>query len=106
LAVYSLNALPVTSSKPIPTNVNDIATRTMANWNTSMPMFVADGSAGDPASLGIPILLANATVSGTDYTAAVNAENTFLFETAPRTSDGAVSHRVNEVQLWSDFIAM
>jgi len=69
-------------------------------------MFCEDGSAADPASLGISILLANATMPGVNYMSAVDDQNRWLFEVAPRTSDGAVSHRVSEVQLWSDFMAM
>ena len=69
-------------------------------------MFTADGSAADPASLGIAILLANATLANVDYMGAVQDENQWLFLEAPRTPDGAISHRVSEVQLWSDFVAM
>lgn len=70
-------------------------------------MFVSDTSAADPASLGIAILLANATLGDSvDYTAAVESENEWLMQGALRTSDGAISHRVAEVQLWSDFVSM
>ena len=30
----------------------------------------------------------------------------FLFTSVPHTDDGAISHRVEKLQLWSDFVAM
>ena len=90
----------------VPTESNTIAEITIAQRPADTLMFCEDGSAADPASLGISILLANATMPGVNYMSAVNDQNRWLFEVAPRTSDGAVSHRVSEVQLWSDFMAM
>lgn len=69
-------------------------------------MFCVDQSAADPASLGVSIILANATQSSVDYMADVREENEYLYFHAPRTADGALSHRVAELQLWSDFMAM
>ena len=69
-------------------------------------MFCADGSAADPASLGVSILIANQTLQDVDYMSQVDDENEWLFQKAPRTSDGAISQRVEQVQLWSDFVAM
>ena len=69
-------------------------------------MFCADRSAGDPASLGISILLANHTLGDVDYMSAVMEQNEWLLRVAPRTDDGAISQRVADVQLWSDFLAM
>lgn len=67
-----------------------------------------EGSAADPASLGMVVLLANWTGQGLndglDYAAAATGQLDFLFEDVPKTSDGAISHRTEEVQLWSAFI--
>jgi len=64
----------------------------------------SDGSAGDPASIGISILLANWTGqtngNGTNFASAVRDQLDFLLNVAPRTPDGAISHRVSIVQLW------
>ncbi|KAL1701744.1 stretch-activated Ca2+-permeable channel component-domain-containing protein [Schizophyllum commune] len=54
---------------------------------------MADGSAGDPASNLVAVLLADWT--GQDGGARV-----------AKTGDGAISHRVEPVSLWSDFISM
>jgi hypothetical protein len=61
-------------------------------------------SAGDPASLGVSVLLASWTGmwarDGLDYAGAAQGQFDFLLEEVPRTEDGAISHLVDEVQLW------
>lgn len=104
LAVFYNPAVPIVSGH-VPEESNAIAQYTITNRPVGTMMFCEDGSAGDPASLGISVLLANHTLD-VDYMSAVNDENEYLFVHAPRTSDGAISHRVSEVQLWSDFVAM
>lgn len=69
-------------------------------------MLTEDGSAADPASLGVAVLLANATLANVDYMPDIDQQNEWLLVVAPRTVDGALSHRVSQVQLWSDFIYM
>jgi hypothetical protein len=60
-----------------------------------------DGSAADPASIGVAVLLANWTgQAGEDYADAAKDQLEFLQFSVPKTSDGAISHRVSEVQLW------
>lgn len=65
---------------------------------------VQDGSAADPASLGVAVLLANWTgqgiSDGLDYAGAALDQLEFLLLKVPRTHDGAISHRVDQVQLW------
>ena len=104
LSVFYNPAVPIIAGH-VPTESNAIAEYTIANRPVGTLMFCEDGSAGDPASLGISVLLANHTMD-VDYMSAVNDENEFLFNHAPRTADGAISHRVSEVQLWSAFVAM
>ncbi|TFK19615.1 Six-hairpin glycosidase [Coprinopsis marcescibilis] len=71
---------------------------------------MSDGSAADPASNGITVLLANWTGldnKNVDYEAAARNQLDFLFSDAvPRTQEGAISHRVDQLQLWSDFVYM
>ncbi|WRT70037.1 uncharacterized protein IL334_007031 [Kwoniella shivajii] len=72
---------------------------------------LTDGAAGDPASLGIAILLANAStnnqqVKGVGYGDAATAELDYLLYDVPRTSSGAISHRADQAQLWSDSVYM
>jgi hypothetical protein len=102
--VFYNPAIPIVPGY-IPTESNTIAQYTIANKPADSLMFVQDLSAGDPASLGVSILLANHTLD-VNYTSAVNQQNDYLLRVAPRTEDGALSHRVRDVQLWSDFLAM
>jgi hypothetical protein len=63
-----------------------------------------DGSAGDPASVGIAVLLANWTQQqqdNEDYARAATAQVDYLLgPKVPKTIDGAISHRVDQLQLW------
>merc|ERR1712093_27654 len=106
LSVFHDPTIPISPLAGIPTEVNAIAQYTIANKPSDTLMFCEDASAADPASLGVSILLANVTVEAVDYMAAVEQENSWLLTHAPRASDGAISHRVAEVQLWSDFVSM
>ncbi|KAJ7063320.1 Six-hairpin glycosidase-like protein [Mycena amicta] len=82
--------------------------------NSSGPasLVSGDGAAGDPAAIGVAVLLANWTgqgsgrVDGLDYAGAAANEVDYLLNVAPRTSDGAISHRAAQVQLWSDNVYM
>lgn len=69
---------------------------------TGQPLFLGDLSAGDPASIGVAVLIANWTrLGGLDYAGAATAQLEYLFgPEVPKTSDGAISHRVEQVQLW------
>jgi len=108
------------------TDVLQIAKQTVVNMGivgnstfvadpTPKPLVGNDGSSGDPASLGAAVLLANWTfsalgsttngagngsVSQAEYAAAAEAQLRYLLEVVPRTSDGAISHRANQAQLW------
>ncbi|KAE8538351.1 hypothetical protein D1P53_004703 [Cryptococcus gattii VGV] len=117
------------SSSPIPLpdkfDENDIkdvvgvAEVTMSNrppTNTSAAAhggstLLEDDAAGDPASLGVTILLANAStgnaqVNGVSYGDAAREELNYLLYDVPKTSAGAISHRADQVQLWSDSVYM
>ncbi|KAI0091904.1 Six-hairpin glycosidase [Irpex rosettiformis] len=83
-------------------------TRDQKNVNT-LTLIDGDGAVGDPASLGVSILLANWTRSNlSDLSFAQDARQqlTYLTDIAPRTDDGAISHRNDQVQLWADFVYM
>ena len=68
---------------------------------------MADGAAGDPMSNGISVLLANATYpSDPRYNTAFHEQLDFIEHTVPRDANGAISHRVDEVQLWADSVFM
>ncbi|KDE05894.1 hypothetical protein MVLG_03707 [Microbotryum lychnidis-dioicae p1A1 Lamole] len=71
---------------------------------------IKGGAAGDPASLGYAWMIAQATTTdeGTQerLERMIEAEVEWLLEKVPRTMDGAISHRKEVTQLWSDFIYM
>lgn len=92
--------------------LNVVANRSRSNGDVegAQPL-MQDGSAADPASNGVAVLLANwtefagsLTDSGgggdVDYEGAAKDQLDFLFDKVPKTDDGAISHRVSEVQLW------
>ncbi|KAH8985376.1 hypothetical protein EDB92DRAFT_1787721, partial [Lactarius akahatsu] len=66
---------------------------------TGQPLILGDGSAGNPASIGIAVLIANWTgLCGENYAAVATTQVEYLFGPAvPKTEDGAISHRVSEV---------
>jgi len=116
-SVFSHSALPPPSSVPgsltsalqpffdIAQSV--VASRAVSNNVTSPQPLMHDASAADPASIGVAVLLANWTgQGGEDYAGAAKDQLDFLQTSVPRTSDGAISHRVSQVQLWSDFVYM
>ncbi|KAH0835728.1 Six-hairpin glycosidase-like protein [Lanmaoa asiatica] len=88
-----------------------VANRSISNGNITGPQpLIQDSSAGDPASIGVAVLLANwtgqGTLDGLDYSGAAQDQLEFLFQIAPKTQDGAISHRMDQVQLWSDSVYM
>ncbi|WVQ94887.1 hypothetical protein IAU59_001972 [Kwoniella sp. CBS 9459] len=97
----------------------DIAQVTMENRPASSNAITSlngstlleDGAAGDPASLGIAVLLANATtdnaqVNEVGYGDAATAELNYLLHSVPKAPNGAISHRTDQAQLWSDSVYM
>jgi hypothetical protein len=79
-----------------------VAGRAASNQNATGPQpLILDGSAADPASIGVAVLLANWTgQGGEDYAGAAKDQLDYLQFRVPRTSDGAISHRTSEVELW------
>jgi rhamnogalacturonyl hydrolase YesR len=70
---------------------------------------IEDGAVGDPASLGVGVILRNWTRTDTNnsiYSFYAGQQAGYLIHKAPRTKDDAVSHRNDQVQLWSDFVSM
>ncbi|KAJ7162598.1 hypothetical protein C8R43DRAFT_1086475 [Mycena crocata] len=63
-----------------------------------------DGAVGDPASLGVSAVLLGKT--NTTYDDAVTEEIDYITHSAPRWSNGAISHRTDVAELWADFIYM
>ncbi|KAJ3505924.1 hypothetical protein NLJ89_g7157 [Agrocybe chaxingu] len=113
LSVFNTSAFPPSSrlsGSAIPTDVLNIANKTVsAKPADSLPLIPNQGSAADPASIGVAVLLANWTRTDTRNSAfadAASGQLEYLLDHAPRSPTGAISHRANEVQLWADFVYM
>lgn len=103
-AVFASGALVATSPRPY--TVESI----IATWYAKLPSDatqfaeVSGGAAGDPASLGVPWIVAEAS-AGSDtqaYADIVKSEINYLTKSVPRSSSGAISTRPPDetVQLW------
>ncbi|KAG2088566.1 uncharacterized protein F5147DRAFT_726818 [Suillus discolor] len=88
---------------------NIVVARSLSNITGPQPL-IADTSAGDPASIGVSVLLANWTgqgaLDGLDYAGAAQDQLHYLFQNVSKTKDGAFSRRVDQLQLWSDCVYM
>jgi hypothetical protein len=73
---------------------------------TSSPALLIpqDGSPADPASIGVAVMLANWTGQqrndGLNYAQAAENQFNYLLMNVSRTSDGAISHKSDQLQLW------
>lgn len=101
--------LPPSNSNP-PSSLNDVfaiarnvVSELGPTGTTPEPFIVGDDTVGDPPSVGVAIILANWTnqqsSDGQNYAQAIRNQFNYLY-TIPRTSDGAISHRTNQLQLW------
>jgi len=112
LSVFSGNSLPparrlFTSSYP--TDVVQIATNVVKNKPNDSLALMQDATVGDPASIGPSVVLANWTrndTSDNSFSVAAGSQLNYILNYSPHTSDGAISHRSEQVQLWSDFVYM
>jgi len=113
LSVFESSAFPPPSELNTtwtPTDVFAIVENTLSDKPASSgPLFANQGSAADPASLGTAVLLANWTrqdLGDLSLSRAAGGQLDYLLNDAPRADSGAISHRSNYVQLWSDFVYM
>ncbi|EKM59355.1 uncharacterized protein PHACADRAFT_249789 [Phanerochaete carnosa HHB-10118-sp] len=114
LSVFRSTAFPPPSSLSLAvgntTAMMNIAVTTVRTKPAdSLTLINGDGAVGDPASLGVAVLLANWTrsdLADQSFAQAARSELVYLTQIAPRTSDGAISHRASQVQLWADFVYM
>ncbi|KAJ7097915.1 Six-hairpin glycosidase [Mycena belliarum] len=117
-SVFSATPLPPPTS--VPSNATSAiapvfsiahnVVKALNKSSTPQPLISDDGAAGDPPAIGVAVLLANWTGQGAsdglDYAAAAKSQLDYVLDVVPRTSDGAISHRAAQVQLWSDSVYM
>ncbi|TFY55339.1 hypothetical protein EVG20_g9357 [Dentipellis fragilis] len=118
LSVFSPNSIPPPRKLPAHENANDvlqIAEQVVANKAPgSLPLIDGDGAVGDPASIGSAVLLRNWTrpdLKDTSFSDAAAGQLQYLLEDAPRTPEGAISHRESQqtaslVDCRADFVYM
>jgi hypothetical protein len=98
-------------TNPLAISVINLAAAVVSTKNASLLPLIADTSSGDPASIGVGVLLSAETVgsaggqgswnvTGPQFGTAAAEQIRYLMEVAPRTIDGAISHRADQVQLW------
>jgi len=110
LAVFHPHSIPPpthNSKNTIPaavwTTVTSITAKETANDTV---LIDGAGAAGDPASVGPAIMLANTVEHNSTWTWDIQKELNHLLTQVPRSADGGISQRENEVQFWSDFMYM
>ncbi|SCV72972.1 BQ2448_6897 [Microbotryum intermedium] len=119
LTVFDPNVFPLpnasstkVSREAYPSSSNRIVLEWLKKLQPGDEQFavIEGGAAGDPASLGYAWIVAELTArhrrTKGRLDAALQAEVNYLLTQVPRTEDGAMSHRSEEVQLWSDFVYM
>ncbi|CAE6479797.1 unnamed protein product [Rhizoctonia solani] len=114
-SVYGDNFVTPPKSLPKSVDISKILKITDQILLTRPPgvlSFMPDQAAGDPPSLGVSMLFANWTVRSPSYTNSSNYANAIIDQLnysltrAPRAPNGAISHRADQVQLWSDSVYM
>ncbi|KAJ3574544.1 hypothetical protein NP233_g1709 [Leucocoprinus birnbaumii] len=113
LSVFNQSAFPPPARLNSTLNATDvlsIANRTVSTRPANtMPLITNQGSSADPASIGVAVLLANWTrpdMRNHAYSDAATDQLTYLLKNVSRSDSGAISHRNDQTQLWSDFIYM
>ncbi|KAG8847053.1 hypothetical protein FRB96_001703 [Tulasnella sp. 330] len=118
MSVYGATGVPpprsVTTDNDMDniTSVLQIANYVIAIRPSGIEALMNDSSVGDPVSVGVAVMMANWTQASrpdealNDYNTPLIEQMNYLLYDAPRTVDGAISHRSEQVQVWSDFVYM
>ncbi|KAG9093439.1 hypothetical protein FRC06_011527 [Ceratobasidium sp. 370] len=115
LSVFGNSAIPPParlSTGENATMVLAITDRVVQTRPPGVLSFMPDQAAGDPPSLGVSILLANytarslASTNSSAYDTAITDQLNYILTQVPRAPNGAISHRADQVQLWSDSVYM
>ncbi|KAK7031696.1 unsaturated rhamnogalacturonyl hydrolase YesR [Favolaschia claudopus] len=102
LSVFGANPFPVAAQTTSSVKALAFAAKKIIIGSTGLSN--GDGSTGDPASLGVSAVMLGKTDKKFADAAAVQVA--YLVDSAPRFSNGAISHRANKAVLWADFMYM
>jgi len=75
----------------------------------TLPLVDGDGASGDPASLGVAVLVAAATSDkerSAYFQKLADGQLDWLLHHVPVSKEGAISQRDKELQFWSDYMYM
>lgn len=115
LSVYSDTVLPLDpkANLPYPAELFTIIDPILRRRAPGIGPIIVDDAAGDPASLLIGVMVMGATVKNSPYgwdqayyNQVAKDQIDFLLRKIRRSKEGAVSHRVKELQLWDDTLFM
>ncbi|EGG09920.1 uncharacterized protein MELLADRAFT_95282 [Melampsora larici-populina 98AG31] len=115
LSVYSDTQLPLNpkANLPYPAELFTIIDPILQRRAPGIGPIIVDDAAGDPASLLIGVMVMGATVKNSPYgwdqayyNQVAKDQIDFLLQKIRRSKEGAVSHRVKELQLWDDNLFM
>ena len=91
------------------TATNHVSSNTSNTTQLAAPL-LPNSAAGDPPSTGFAIILANLTgraqQDNLPYAEAATSQLQYLLTSVPKTQDGAISHRPEQLQLWADYVYM
>ncbi|KAG6910735.1 hypothetical protein DXG01_008267 [Tephrocybe rancida] len=104
LSVFGSSSFPVPTVQKKDVKALAYAADKITLGNGVNSLSDGDGAVGDPASLGVSAILLGKT--DPKYAEAARQTADFMINSAPRYSNGAISQRVSEPELWADFMYM
>jgi hypothetical protein len=97
-SVYGSEPFPVPTIKPEDSKSLSYAKQKIVIGTGQNALSDGDGAVGDPASLGVSAVLLGKTLP--EYAKAAKVEAEYVYGSAPRYWNGAISHRADHPELW------
>ncbi|RDB18363.1 Unsaturated rhamnogalacturonyl hydrolase YesR [Hypsizygus marmoreus] len=104
LSVFGSAPFPVPAIQKDKVKALEYAADKIELGNGADGLVNGNGAVGDPASLGVSAVMLGKT--DPSFSDAASTTINFLFNSAPRYSNGAISHRASTPELWADFMYM
>lgn len=101
VSIFGSQPFPVPTRRRNDTKALEYAAAKIVIGEGSNVLANGDGSAGDPASLGVSAVLLGKTEA--KFADAAHRQLEYLDKQAPRAENGAISHRADIVELWYAF---
>nr|OQO24195.1 hypothetical protein B0A51_08581 [Rachicladosporium sp. CCFEE 5018] len=105
MSVFSATSFPADKIPSLSAGMPDALSWVQPKIRTSGDtLYQNDLCVGDPASLGVATILLGQ--QDPDYLLAASRQKHYLLNKAPRFANGAISHRVQDAEIWADAISM